>query len=105
MPERRSALRYACVLEASWQEGKHVRYRPGWPARVMNISTGGVALHSGEFFPAGVVLTIGLHSRTITLAPRKVKVIHCGSHSNNTWLIGTNFLEPLTEQDLAELLK
>jgi len=102
--ERRSALRYACVLEASWQEGRHVRYRPGWPARVMNISTGGIALHSGEFFPVGTVLTIGLHSRTITLEPRKVKVIHTGPHPSHTWLLGTAFLDPLSEQELTQLL-
>src|SRR5579862_8179615 len=93
--DRRKAVRYACILEAAWQEGERVRYRPGWPARVMNISTDGIALHSGENFKPGTVLTIGLQGHTSKHSRVEVRIVHSSPQPNETWLLGGEFVMPL----------
>jgi hypothetical protein len=103
--DRRKSTRYACILEAAWQEGERVRYRPGWPARVMNISTDGIALHSGENFPPGTVLIIGLQGHTSKEHRVQVRVVHSSPQPNATWLIGGAFVTPLDLEELDKLLE
>ncbi len=102
--DRRKAVRYACILEAAWQGAEPVRYLPGWPARVMNISTDGIALHSGENFRPGTVLTIGLQGHTSKQSRIQVKVVHITPQPNATWLIGGAFVTPLAAEMLEKLL-
>ena len=102
--DRRKAVRYACILEAAWQEGERVRYRPGWPARVLNISTDGIALHSGEHFAPGTLLTISLQGETVTQTRVKVRIVHSSPQPNDTWVLGGAFVAPLKDGDLENLL-
>jgi hypothetical protein len=102
--ERRKSVRYACILEAVWKEGERTRYRPGWPARVMNISLDGIALHSGENFPPETVLTIGLQGHTSKQSRVEMRVVHTTPQPNATWLIGGAFLTPLDPDTLEKLL-
>lgn len=101
--DRRKAIRYACILEATWH-GETFRLGEGWVARVLNISTGGIGLHLGEDFKVGTLLTLGLHGQVHTLEPVRVRVVHHSQKDDGTWILGGAFLKPLSEDELKRLL-
>jgi len=104
--DRRQANRHSSILKASRVGGEIKRFKPAWLARVMDISTGGLALHLGESFEVGTVLTIGLHDAGGQRV-QKVDVIvrHAAEQPNGTWILGVAFRQPLSAQELADLLR
>ena len=104
-PEHRKSPRYSCIMEASWEGAEPIRFNPAWPIRVTNISAGGVALHVGEKFAVGTVLTLGLRSPSKKMmAPMQVRVVHVTDQANGTYVLGAAFLKALSESEVQELL-
>lgn len=92
-------------MEANWEGAEPIRFNPAWPIRVTNISTGGIALHAGEKFAVGTVLTVSLRSPSNkTSAPVQVRVVHVTEQDNGTYVLGTAFLKPLSGSDVQDLL-
>lgn len=103
--DRRQACRHSSILKASRVGGDVKRFTPAWLARVMDISTGGLALHLGEPFEAGTILTIALHNASGQRVQKlAVEVRHAAEQPNGTWILGVAFIEPLSEAQLAALL-
>lgn len=103
--ENREYERYSCVLDVSCQTSEEVDYVPPRPARVLNISRGGVGLILYDRFEPGAVLTIGLTNTTEHfLPPLRVRVIHCREQPDGTWVVGCAFAKPLGDAELRALL-
>lgn len=103
--DQRRSPRYSCILEARLAETPPVQFKPAWPIRVLNISTGGIGLHCGERFDVGTVLTLGLHSSSNkSLAPIQVRVVHVTEKANGTYELGAAFLQEISAQAVQDLL-
>jgi hypothetical protein len=103
--EKRRSTRYACVLDATVQGGARTHFWPGWPVRVLDISRHGLAMHVGEECPAGTVLTVKLYyADRKSLSPMPVRIVRATREPNGTWIVGAEFVEPLSEEQLQPLL-
>lgn len=104
--EGRAAYRYCCTLKAARAGDELIAFQPAKFTRVLDISTGGIAVHAAESFEVGVTLTIRL--RTFTgkrIGPlMEVCVVHASEQSNGTWVLGMAFAEKLSEAELQSLL-
>lgn len=75
------------------------------PVRVLNISTDGVGLISSQALQAGLLLAMNLvnpmkkFSKTMM-----VRVVHCTSQAGGGYLIGANFVTPLTYEEMCLLV-
>lgn len=116
--QRRLWVRYDCALAVRCREVSINRSRSRengfpsnyndlgkrWPAKVLNISRGGLKLEVGNPFRIGaqffLELDSGPHSRPRTLVAR-VKHINC--KGDNRWAIGCAFTKPLSDQELTAL--
>lgn len=100
--ERRTTSRQVCKLKAARVGGETVVFKPSRLARIVNISTGGVALHSGEPFPLGAVLSIRLHAASgAALSPiLEVRIVRATPQPNGTWIMGAAFANPLSDAEL-----
>ncbi|MBL8794701.1 MAG: PilZ domain-containing protein [Planctomycetia bacterium] len=100
--ERRTASRQVCKLKAARVGGETVVFKPSRLARVVNISTGGVALHSGEPFPLGTLLSIRLHAPSgESLSPvLEVRIVRATQQPNGTWHLGAAFTTDLSDAEL-----
>jgi hypothetical protein len=101
--DQRRSIRYACILDATC-EGQTKHLGMGWVARVVNISTGGLAMHMGERFPMGTILTVALHGQEQAQVAARVRVVYCSEQEDGTWGVGAAFLTPLSELELDRLL-
>jgi hypothetical protein len=105
--ERRTALRYICKLKAACIEGVTAQFKPSKLARVNDISTGGLGLHSPEGFAVGTQLTVRLHAFNGQPVSdlKEVRVAHASRRPDSTWILGVAFLQALTEAEVQALLK
>jgi hypothetical protein len=105
--ERRAWVRYASDLEASCRPTGAMK-DSGWPAKVLNVSAGGLALLLRHRFRSETPLVIEVR-RPADGEPYQltVRVVHSravladGSYG---WLIGCEFAQPLNEDELHALL-
>jgi hypothetical protein len=104
--ERRTALRYICKLRAACIEGVTAQFKPSKLARVNDISTGGLGLHSPEGFAVGTQLTVRLHAFDGQPVSdlKEVRVAHATRRPDSTWILGVAFLQALTEAEVQALL-
>lgn len=103
--EKRRSTRFACVLDATLQDGATTRFSPGWPVRVLDISQHGVGMHVGEECPEGAVLTVKLYyDGHKSLPPRPVRIVRTTPQPNGTWIVGAEFVEPIGEDEVRLLL-
>ena len=107
LAERRAFVRLASDLAATCHppiRGKEV----SWPGRVQNISQGGVGLLMQHRFRPGTALTVELRKNTgALLRAVAVSVVHVqalNDDGNHCWLLGCAFGEPLTDDELQDLL-
>jgi hypothetical protein len=75
-------------------------------AKIRNISPGGVSLVVSRSFEAGTILTVDLietktnrFSRTL-----EVEVRYATEHPNGDWILGGQFLQPLTAEEVRIFL-
>ncbi|GIW79158.1 MAG: hypothetical protein KatS3mg105_0965 [Gemmatales bacterium] len=104
--ERRQSIRYARILKVVRETGEAVKLGSGWLGKVVNISAGGAAIHLGDRFEPGNLLTISIKNPATKsmLGPRDVKVVYCTEEKNGTWMMGTQFVTPLSEVELDSML-
>jgi hypothetical protein len=75
----------------------------GWLGKLWNISAGGLALVVNQRFEPGTVLAIelGVNRAVGSIVAR---VVHTTVSTGGRWIIGCQFLQPLSEEDLHTLL-
>jgi hypothetical protein len=74
---------------------------PGFPARVHDISQGGVKLLVDRPLEPGSLLTLtlpGRHPGTLTVL---ACVVHCAGLGDDRWAVGCNFSHELSDDDLV----
>lgn len=109
-PERRAWVRFPCTqgsvvtLESSFHADAADNGET-WPATVMDISVGGLALVLGRRFEPGTVLSLEWSGRdanqTSTLL---LRVLYAKPQGFGHWLVGGAFLQQLTSEELQALL-
>jgi hypothetical protein len=74
-------------------------------ARIVNISLGGIGLMCPDAIPLGTILRVEL-SRTAHQSHRVfvVRVMQSGMEKQGGWLVGCEFVKPLTNKRSQELL-
>jgi hypothetical protein len=103
--ERRAAVRYPCDQDTFCQP---IAARKGddwrWPARIRDISLHGVGLLLSRRFEVGTILVIELQG-TAKVCERMMiaRVAHATPHEGE-WVMGCQFINPLSEDELKELV-
>jgi len=99
--ERRASVRHVCDLEAVSRPLESPDALC-WGARVKSVSTRGMALVLCYPFKAGALLAVEMtHQRQP--GSQLVKVVHVADQSDGTWLLGCEFVNPLSEAELTAL--
>jgi hypothetical protein len=102
--ERRASTRYPCNLATSC---RLVASLPGEcvPARVRNISVGGLSLVTTQAFDPGSLIGIELRSMTRNIAHTlQVRIIYSIEHPSGDWIAGARFVQPLKDEELKAFL-
>jgi hypothetical protein len=103
--QRRAAVRHASIMEASYHPIAVPAVGPSCPARIWDVSLGGLALVVGHPYEPGVRLSVVPEVLPQSLAPAlEVRVLRAEPHGDGLWLAGCEFLTPLTEDELNDLL-
>ena len=101
--ERRAWVRYSCDLEASCvpaDDDPEIL----WPARVVNVSCGGVGLLLSRRFEPGTLLQVEVQiPRKGFFRPLIVQVLHVTGQEYGGWVAGCSFAQPLEEEDVKQL--
>jgi hypothetical protein len=77
----------------------------GWWGRLRNVSSRGLSMRLRQTFEPGTLLLIELSDKT----KRKkcsfpVRVVHTTAEGSRLWLIGCQFIRPLSEEDVQGLV-
>jgi hypothetical protein len=102
--ERRASTRYPCNLATSC---RLVASLPGEPvpARVRNISVGGVSLVLTHPFEPESLVSIELRSMARGVVhPVQVRIIYSIEHPSGDWILGASFVDPLGDDELKAFL-
>jgi len=76
-----------------------------WQAAAHNLSAVGIGLRLGHNVEAGALVRVGLFNRSANLWLLKMmRVIHATPQTDGSWLVGCAFVQPLTNDQLKELL-
>jgi PilZ domain len=104
--ERRAWVRYAIDLTASCHAEGSLK-DAGWPAKVSDISAGGIGLILRHRFQPGAPLVIELRNASNQLLRLvQVRVRHARpviAQGDQCWLVGCIFVPPLSEEELQHL--
>jgi hypothetical protein len=104
LAERRAWVRYPCDLDSSCRPVVAAPNRR-WPARVRNVSSGGICVALDRRFEPGALLTIEVQAGGIGAAFTFVaKVIHVTKEESGNWLLGCAFRSQLSEDEIQTLL-
>jgi hypothetical protein len=103
LAERRAWVRYPCDLDSSCRPVVAAPNRR-WPAKVRNVSSGGICMSLDRRFEPGALLTIEIQrtgaGQSFTFVGR---VIHV-SRDGGGWLLGCAFRSALSEDEIQALL-
>lgn len=103
--ERRASVRYVTTMEASYHPIEVQTLGPCAPARICDVSLGGLALLVQIPFEVGTELGIVPETLPPHLYPALLaRVVHVAPHGAGLWLAGCAFLTPLREEDLQQLI-
>ncbi len=103
--DRRAWVRHACSHEVFCQSGA-ARSGVHWPARVENISAGGLSLVLQHRVQEGMLLAIALQPArrcSFSVLARVVRLTVVSAHPGLRWEVGCEFVRPLDEETLAAL--
>jgi hypothetical protein len=105
--ERRAWVRYGTDLTATCR-GPGPAKSVGWPARVKDVSAGGIGLLLRHRFRPGTVLAVEVHAPSGgCVSVLTVRVVHATPRtvdSESCWLMGCLLAEPLSVDQLKALL-
>lgn len=74
-------------------------------AEIVNVSAGGVALHSERAFERGTLLHLEFRGPGgQPLPPRNARVVHATSKTPDDWVLGCTFVRELSDADLQALM-
>jgi hypothetical protein len=102
--ERRASTRYPCNLATSC---RLIATLPGepMPARIRNISVGGISLVLSQPFDSGSMLGLELRSMTRNIARMfQVTILYTIEHPSGDWISGARFVQPLSDEELKAFL-
>lgn len=100
-PDNRRSRRYACVLEAVCRSGEKTTFSPAWPVRVIDISKHGIGIQAGEAIEVGTRLLINVFDASEATYPSlQVCIVREAVPVGNAWVMGAEFLEPLSDEQL-----
>ncbi len=103
--ERRAAVRHASIMEASYHPIAVTAVGPSCPARIWDISLGGLALIVPHSYEEGSLLSVVPEVLPQALSPGlMVRVRHVTPHTDGLWMAGCEFVIPLTNDELSALL-
>ena len=103
--ERRASVRHASTMEASYHPIAVPAFGPSCPARIWDVSLGGMALIVPHSYEAGAVLSVVPEVLPESLSPAlEARVLHVTPHADGLWMAGCEFLNPLSEEELDALL-
>ena len=103
--ERRASVRHASTMEASHYPIAVPAIGPSCPARVWDLSLGGIALVVPHRYEVGAVLLVVPETMPLSLAPGlEARVLHLVPHGSGLWRANCEFLSPLGEDELYALL-
>jgi hypothetical protein len=99
--------RHSCELPSKCQPASSIgKENLKWPARLENISQGGVCLNLRRRFEPGTGLTIELPSTDGQDAYAVLaKVVHVRRQENGFWFLGCKFISELSDDEMQRLLR
>jgi hypothetical protein len=97
--ERRASVRVSCDLDSTCQPivGEHTK---SWPARVVDISAGGIGLVLSRRFEPGAMLSVCLASPDGETRTLFLRVVHLAKNVDGGWRLGCAFASELGEEEL-----
>jgi len=102
--ERRASTRYPCNLATSCRLAASVKGQDH-PARVRNISAGGISLVLGHEFSSNDIIVVELRSMTRNFVRElNVRVIYCIEHPSGDYILGGSFTSPLNDDAVTAFL-
>jgi serine/threonine protein kinase len=102
--KRRTAARYQVNLPTSC-EAMNPASEKDWPARILDISTGGLCVEVPEHLTPGTALRVAIpEPNTDSDQLRCVTVRWSKALANDQWMLGCAFAEPLDDDELDALL-
>jgi hypothetical protein len=98
---RRASPRYAADLEVSCRRALGAGRADAWPARLRDLSVGGIGLVLARRFEVGTLLAVDLVNPG-SGSPRCLlaRVTHVTAHAAGEWLVGLALLREVREDDL-----
>ncbi len=104
--ERRAWVRHPCSRHALSQRFAQGSGEPWCPAQIRDISTGGFCLHTSRRFEPGTVLSVDLAADAGRRAPLPTaRVRRASAGEGGVWLIGCQFLTPLSDDEFEALCR
>ena len=102
--ERRASPRFACALETSCRLLGPCRDQTR--ARILDVSTGGVALWLNRWYDAGTFLAIDLPSQkgNPDVQPSVVKIQYVVPQGDSWWMAGAAFARNHPQDEIKTLL-
>ena len=74
-----------------------------WGAKVRNVSTTGLGMRICYPFKPGTALEVRLQESRVSRS-LQVRVVHAIDLTDGNWLLGCEFTQPLTEEEVSQLL-
>lgn len=104
--ERRVWVRHICKLDGSCQPVSEDRSEDRWPARVRDVSEGGVGLFLNRRFEIGTLLILELPSSNGS-APHLylVRVIRLVHLAKDKWFLGCTLNPEIDNEDVKTLVE
>ena len=103
--DRRAYLRYESGVWTCCQAAPGRLDAACWPAVVRDLSVGGAGLEVGCPLPPGTFLEFHLDDECGGSTRLLARVVRVAAEPGDRWLVGCAFLAPLTEAQLAALLR
>jgi hypothetical protein len=104
-PERRAWVRHPCNLDTP-HPIIDAETEAGWWGTVVDVSRGGIALHLPQRIEPGTTLIVEApagHSWARHALP--VRVVRATAAAEGRWLMGCQFVYPLSDQDVEAMLQ
>jgi len=99
-PDNRAWVRFACDVETQCRAVAPAHFGT-WPARILDVSPGGMSLLTPYQYEQGTILNIKLPDGT-TSSPRfsLVRVVGVRPIPPDQWILGCEFSDQLSDEDL-----
>ena len=101
--DKRASVRHICMMEAM-SHPLDMGDSICWGAIVRDISVGGLSLSLCFPFKPGTHLAIDLQGARGFSRTLLTRVLHVHDQADGAWLLGCEFVKPLTQSDMELLL-